>query len=180
MSGSPAFDLVGTVESRRDEPVDLLAAPADFEQWLLECDELPDQVTVDVATFTSALRLREAIHQLALDRIRDHRFTPASMDTVNDAAAGPLPTVELSDTGLRLSGDARAALAHVARSAIAVLADRHINLKECGGSDCTRLYLDRSRGARRTWCGMEACGNRAKAAAYRARRRAAEQGRAPR
>lgn len=67
--------------------------------------------------------------------------------------------------------------AHVARTGIAMLADRHACLKECGRPGCTRLYLDRSRGARRTWCGMEACGNRVKAAAYRARRQAANQSR---
>ncbi|MGI5346822.1 CGNR zinc finger domain-containing protein [Streptomyces sp. CA-250714] len=177
VSGNPALDLVGTVGSRRDKPVDLLAAPADLEQWVLECDELPDQVTADAATFTSALRLREAIYQLALDRMLERRFTSASLDIVNDAAAGPLPTVTLSDAGLRLSGDLRSALAHVARSGIAMLADRHACLKECGRPGCTRLYLDRSRGTRRTWCGMDACGNRVKAAAYRARRQAAEQGR---
>ncbi|MFJ3712259.1 CGNR zinc finger domain-containing protein [Streptomyces sp. NPDC090053] len=177
VSGNPALDLVGTVGSRRDKPVDLLVAPADLEQWVLECDELPDQVTADAATFTAALQLREAIHQLALDRMRDRRFAPTALEIVNDAAVGPEPTVELSDAGLHLSGDLRSALAHVARSGIAVLADRHACLKECGRSGCTRLYLDRSRGARRTWCGMEACGNRVKAAAYRARRQAAEQGR---
>ncbi|MFE2432043.1 CGNR zinc finger domain-containing protein [Streptomyces sp. NPDC059373] len=180
MSGNPALDLVGTVGSRRDKPVDLLVAPADLEQWVLECGELPDEVTADVATFTSALQLREAIYQLALDRMRDRRFAPTSLDIVNDAAVGPVPTVELSDAGLHLSGDLRSALAHVARSGITALADRHACLKECGRSGCTRVYLDRSRGSRRTWCGMEGCGNRVKAAAYRARRQAAEQGRYPR
>jgi predicted RNA-binding Zn ribbon-like protein len=179
VSGNPALDLVGTVGSRRDKPVDLLVAPTDLEQWVLECDELPDRVTADVATFTSALQLREAIHQLALDRMRDRRFAPAGLAIVNDAADGPVPTVELSAAGLHLSGDLRSALAHVARSGIAVLADRRACLKECGRSGCTRLYLDRSRGARRTWCGMEGCGNRVKAAAYRARRQAAEQDRDP-
>ncbi|MBB4931711.1 putative RNA-binding Zn ribbon-like protein [Lipingzhangella halophila] len=179
VSGNPALDLVGTVESRGDEPADLLATPADLEQWVLECDELPDQATADIATFTSALRLREAIYQLALDRMRARRFAPASLAIVNNAAARPLPTVELSDAGVRLSGDLRCALAHVARSAITVLADHDACVKECGRPSCTRLYLDRSRGARRTWCGMEGCGNRVKAAAYRARRRAAGQGRGP-
>ncbi|WP_371791463.1 CGNR zinc finger domain-containing protein [Streptomyces sp. NBC_01471] len=180
VSGNPALDLVGTVESRRDTAVDLLATPADLEQWVVQCDELPAHVTVDATAFTAALHLREAIYHLALDRMRDGRFTPAGLNIVNEAAAGPALTVELSDAGTRLSGDLRAALAHVARSGITVLADRHACLKECGRSDCTRLYLDRSRGARRTWCGMEGCGNRVKAAAYRARRQAAEQGHDPR
>ncbi|GAA3104187.1 CGNR zinc finger domain-containing protein [Streptomyces rectiviolaceus] len=170
VSGNPALDLVATVESRRDQPRDLLATPADLEQWVLACDELPDQVPADPAALTCALRLREAIHQLALDRMGSRPYTPADLDIVNNAAAGPPPALRLSAAGIHLTGDLHAALAHVARSAITLLADPHTCLKECGRPTCTRLYLDRSRGTRRTWCGMQACGNRVKAAAYRARK----------
>ena len=181
VSGNPALDLAGTVGSRRDEPSDLLAAPADLERWVAECDGLPDRVTADFATFESALSLREATYRLALDRVLDRPFDPGSLEIVNDMAAGPVPTIELSDAGLRMTGDLRAALSQLARSGIAVLADPHACLKECGRTGCTRIYLDRSRGARRTWCGMDQCGNRVKAAAYRARRRASTtaEGRGP-
>ncbi|PRX45003.1 putative RNA-binding Zn ribbon-like protein [Prauserella shujinwangii] len=171
MSGNPALDLAATVGSRRDEPVDLLATPGDLERWVARCGELPDRVTADPATFESALALREAIYRLALDRVLGRRFDPGSLAIVNAAAAGPVLTIELGDGGLRMSGDLRAVLSHLARSAMAVLADPHACLKECGRAGCTRIYLDRSRGARRTWCGMDQCGNRVKAAAYRARRR---------
>ncbi|MFD3685756.1 CGNR zinc finger domain-containing protein [Nocardiopsis sp. NPDC058631] len=172
VSGNPALDLVGTVGSRRDGPVDLLTAPADLERWVAACEGLPDRVTADLAGFESALSLREATYRLALDRVLERPFDPGSLTIVNDTAAGPLPAVELGDAGLRISGDLRAVLSHLARSGITVLADPRARLKECGRSGCTRIYLDRSRGARRTWCGMDECGNRVKAAAYRARRRA--------
>ncbi|MGW6060722.1 CGNR zinc finger domain-containing protein [Streptomyces sp. NPDC055189] len=170
VSGNPALDLVATVESRHDRPVDLLATPADLEQWVLACEELPDQVTADPGTFASALRLREAIHQLALDRLQGRPYTPADLDTVNNAAAAPPPAAQLTDAGLHLTGNLPAALAHVARRAITLLADHDSCLKECSRPSCSRLYLDRSRGTRRNWCGMQACGNRVKAAAYRARK----------
>lgn len=181
VSGNPALDLAGTVVSRRDEPVDLLAAPADLERWVAECDELPDRVTADFAAFESALSLREAIYRLALDRVLDRPFDPGSLKIVNDTATGPVPVIKLSDAGLHIAGDLLAVLTHTARSGIAVLADPHACLKECGRTDCTRIYLDRSRGARRTWCGMDECGNRVKAAAYRARKRASTtaEGRGP-
>ncbi|MFC7328286.1 CGNR zinc finger domain-containing protein [Marinactinospora rubrisoli] len=172
MSGNPALDLAGTVATRRDDPVDLLAAPADLERWVAECDGLPDRVTADPAAFASAISLREAVYRLALDRVLGRPFDPGGLDIVNGTAAGPVPTMRLSDAGLQVSGDIRAVLSHLARSAITVLADPHARLKECGRAACTRIYLDRSRGARRTWCGMDECGNRVKAAAYRARRRA--------
>ncbi|WP_405801584.1 CGNR zinc finger domain-containing protein [Streptomyces sp. NBC_01506] len=181
VSGNTALDLAGTVGSRRDGPVDALAAPADLERWVAECGEfsglrglpgLLGQVPADLPAFESALALREAIYRLAYDRVLDRPFDPRSLEIVNETAAGPVPTIKLSDAGLRMSGDLVAVLSHVARSGIAVLADPHVCLKECGRTGCTRIYLDRSRGARRTWCGMDECGNRVKAAAYRARRRA--------
>ncbi|MFC8128293.1 CGNR zinc finger domain-containing protein [Streptomyces sp. NPDC057302] len=173
VSGNPALDLIATLESRRDQPRDLLATPADLEQWVLACDELPDDVTADPADLDCALRLREAIHRLALDRMRERPYTASELGILNSAAAGALPTPRLSDEGVHLTGDLRSALAHVARRAISMLADPHTSLKECGRTTCTRLYLDRSRGTRRTWCGMQACGNRVKAAAYRARKQTA-------
>ncbi|MER7013805.1 ABATE domain-containing protein [Saccharopolyspora sp. NPDC000359] len=172
VSGNPALDLAGTVGSRRDEPSDALICPADLEHWVAECAELPDRVTADSATFEAALALREAVYRLALDRVLGRSFDPASLDIVNSTAAGPVLAVRLSDSGVSTSGDLPAVLTQLARSAIALLADPDACLKECGRADCTRIYLDRSRGARRTWCGMEECGNRVKAAAYRARKRA--------
>jgi predicted RNA-binding Zn ribbon-like protein len=45
--------------------------------------------------------------------------------------------------------------------------------RECERPACTRLFVDRSRGGTRAWCGMAECGNRVKAADYRARKAAA-------
>nr|WP_272925142.1 CGNR zinc finger domain-containing protein [Streptomyces sp. SID8377] len=44
-------------------------------------------------------------------------------------------------------------------------------LRECARPECTQVYLDHSRGRRREWCAMRTCGNRVKAAAFRARHR---------
>jgi predicted RNA-binding Zn ribbon-like protein len=43
-------------------------------------------------------------------------------------------------------------------------------VRECGGSACTWLFLDRSRNRSRRWCSMETCGNRAKAQRHYRRR----------
>jgi predicted RNA-binding Zn ribbon-like protein len=45
-------------------------------------------------------------------------------------------------------------------------------LRECVNPRCTRLFIDTSRAGTRRWCGMTECGNKAKVAAFRARRRA--------
>ncbi|OLT42569.1 hypothetical protein BJF85_22315 [Saccharomonospora sp. CUA-673] len=203
VSGDPALDLAATVGYRRTEPVDLLKGPADLERWVNACDGLPAEVAADLASFDAAVTLREAVYRLALARTRGDPFDPADVEVVNTTANGPALALELVDGGMRITGGIRAALAHVARGGITVLAaaptpsavsqsaaapapssppaDSSSSnatppaapIKECARPDCTRLYLDRSRGARRTWCGMSECGNRVKAAAYRARRRAA-------
>ncbi len=44
-------------------------------------------------------------------------------------------------------------------------------VKACEGSTCTLLFVDRTRGRARRWCSMAICGNRAKQAAHRDRRK---------
>ncbi len=46
---------------------------------------------------------------------------------------------------------------------------RHI--RRCEGSACTLMFYDRSKTHARRWCSMAVCGNRAKAAAHRAKHR---------
>jgi predicted RNA-binding Zn ribbon-like protein len=44
-------------------------------------------------------------------------------------------------------------------------------VRRCANPACVLLFLDLSRNARRRWCDMSACGNRAKAATHYQRRR---------
>jgi len=44
-------------------------------------------------------------------------------------------------------------------------------VRACEGIGCTLMFYDRTKGHARRWCSMSACGNRAKAAAHRARLR---------
>ncbi|GAA3545871.1 CGNR zinc finger domain-containing protein [Amycolatopsis ultiminotia] len=172
VSGNVALDLAGTLQWRRTTPRDQLTCAADLRRWIDEAGLLtggPDDV--GPAGFARAVELREALHRLALDRIAGRSFDRRALAVVNEAAAVPGRRITLTDTGTRIHGDTAAVLADVAAAAIALFADRRAVLKECGRESCTRLYVDRSRGARRTWCGMDECGNRVKAAAYRARRR---------
>jgi predicted RNA-binding Zn ribbon-like protein len=43
-------------------------------------------------------------------------------------------------------------------------------VRRCAAGDCVRVFLDGTRNGRRRWCDMASCGNRAKAARFRARR----------
>jgi predicted RNA-binding Zn ribbon-like protein len=44
-------------------------------------------------------------------------------------------------------------------------------IRRCEGQDCSLMFLDRTKAHARRWCSMALCGNRAKAAAHRARLR---------
>ena len=65
-----------------------------------------------------------------------------------------------------------ALLALVARSIAALIAEEHASLiKHCAGSGCTLWFLDRTKRHGRLFCSAALCGNRAKVAAFRERRR---------
>jgi predicted RNA-binding Zn ribbon-like protein len=172
VSGNLALDLAGTLKWRRDTPEELLATPGDLDRWLVDAGLLDTPPGADDHDLRTARRLREAAYTLVTART-GHRALPAdALAVANDRAAVPPTRVALTPGGLRRSGPVGAALSDVARALLTLLADPDAPVKECAKPACTRLYLDRSRGARRTWCGMQECGSQAKMAAYRARRRA--------
>ena len=95
---------------------------------------------------------------------------------VNDTACKPAAAPQLTASGRRTDATSQEALSTVARHAVELLSGPDVPLlKECGNPECTRVYIDRSRGGRRQWCAMEPCGNKLKAAAYRARKRQAQE-----
>jgi predicted RNA-binding Zn ribbon-like protein len=52
-----------------------------------------------------------------------------------------------------------------------VVEEDFTRLKACEGHGCTLMFMDRTRTRARRWCSMGACGNRAKVAAHRQRKR---------
>ena len=60
----------------------------------------------------------------------------------------------------------------VAASTLSILTDpRELErVKLCPGHDCGWLFLDETKNARRKWCLMEVCGNRAKSSRHYARK----------
>lgn len=66
------------------------------------------------------------------------------------------------------------ALFPIARAIADFLVETDPNLvKNCEGPTCTMWFYDTTKNHRRRWCVMDVCGNRAKAAAFRARKKKA-------
>lgn len=171
VSGNPALDFAGTVAARTTDHLDRLATPADLARWLIAADLLDAVPGCDETALRHAVEVREAVYRLALAALRGEPSGESDRTLVNDTAQGQLPLVALlPDHTVRRTGTVDAALAAVARSAVELLGgpDRE-RIKQCGRDNCTRLYVDTSRGGTRRWCDMARCGNRAKSAAFRAR-----------
>ncbi|MGW5328102.1 CGNR zinc finger domain-containing protein [Streptomyces sp. NPDC004014] len=170
--GHPALDFAATLRARRSIRFEMFATPGRLNAWYLESG-LVDSITPagdeDVAAATT---VREAVYQLVTDRRRGEGFDREALAVLNGAARRTPATPQLTLGGRHTEATPQQALATVARQAVELLSGPDVPLlKECGNPECTRVYIDRSRGMRRQWCGMESCGNRIKAAAYRARKR---------
>ncbi|MFG2115594.1 CGNR zinc finger domain-containing protein [Streptomyces sp. NPDC048718] len=170
--GDPALDFIATLRARRSARIDGLTAPNRLDAWYLESG-LVDSVTPGAdADLARARSIREAVYRLVTDRRQGRTYDESALAVVNDAARRPAARPQLAPPGRRTTATPQEALSTVARRAVELLGGPESRLlKECGNPECTDVYVDRSRGARRQWCGMKSCGNRFKAAAYRARKR---------
>jgi predicted RNA-binding Zn ribbon-like protein len=172
--GTRALDFVGTLQERRTPvPIERIGSPPLLDSWFVEAGLLDRPPGSDRADLRAALELREAVYALVRARLTGRPLPVGAVLAVNRQAAGVPVLMRLDIAGTRRSGKAAQALTDLAREAVEILAgDDAALLRECGRPDCTHIYLDRSRGRRREWCAMRTCGNRVKAAALRARRRA--------
>ncbi|MFF7443236.1 CGNR zinc finger domain-containing protein [Streptomyces sp. NPDC008122] len=170
--GDPALDFAATLRARRSSEMEVLTTPDHLESWYLESG-LVDSVTPCARTdLVQALAVREAVYRLVTDLRHGRPYDAPSLAVVNDAARRPAAQPQLVPPGRLTTATPQEALSTVARRAVELLGGTESRLlKECDNPECTRVYVDRSRGARRQWCGMESCGNRFKAAAYRSRKR---------
>ncbi|MFE0462907.1 CGNR zinc finger domain-containing protein [Kitasatospora sp. NPDC058965] len=170
--GTLPLDFVGTLRARRNaEPLEKLAAPALLDSWFVEAGMLDAAPGADETDLAIAVDLREAVYELVADRLAGRPLSPRPVAALNRQAAGLPVALRLGPDGTTRTGSASQALTSLAREAVRILGgDEAELLRECARPECTQVYLDRSRGHRREWCAMATCGNRVKAASYRARR----------
>ncbi|MGW6267654.1 CGNR zinc finger domain-containing protein [Streptomyces sp. NPDC055060] len=172
--GHPALDFAATLRARRSGRFEMFATPERLNAWYLESG-LVDAITpAREDDVRAAITVREAVYRLLTHRRLGEDFDREALAVLNGAARETPVTPQLSVTGRHNEATPAQALATVARQAVELLSGPDVPLlKECGNPECTRVYIDRSRGMRRQWCGMESCGNKLKAAAYRARKKTA-------
>ncbi|MFF2328653.1 MULTISPECIES: CGNR zinc finger domain-containing protein [unclassified Streptomyces] len=173
--GSLPLDFVGTLRTRRNAtPTEKLATPALLDDWFVESGMLDLAPGARASDLALAVDLRESIHALVAARIDGRPLPSEAVTEVNLHASGLPVTLRLVPDGTTRTGSVAQGLAALARETVEIIGgDEGALLRECARPECTQVYLDRSRGHRREWCAMRTCGNRIKAAAYRARRHSA-------
>lgn len=177
VSGRPCLDFAGTLLWRRTLRIELLETPGDLRSWAAQARVVDDLTSPAAGDLEQALVLREAIYGVVRGA-RAHADSggadAAALNLLNSLACGPLPTLTLTPSGAaRREGAFGNVASLLARDTIDLVGSDDLpKVKECTNPDCTRLFVDQSRGASRRWCGMAECGNRAKAADYRRRKKA--------
>lgn len=183
------FDFVNTDDLENGFPIDHLSSLGDALTWFVErgvihsegADRLRASAAADPAAAERDLAriktVRGALREVA-DAIVEHRPPhPGSLDTVNRAlhARQVIELVPSNDGCVAVDhrhvGDPiDDALARLCDPLVSELTNGDPErIRICDNDTCRWVFFDTSRTARRRWCDMSTCGNRAKAARHRAR-----------
>jgi predicted RNA-binding Zn ribbon-like protein len=184
------FDFLNTLDTDDGFVVEKLRTLDDALDWFVERGvihrEGADRARAKVATQPAAAAkdldrvrtVRNALREVAT-AIADHRAPrAAALNTVNRALHARqvielVPAPDGCSVDHRHVGDpVDDALARLAEPLVSELTSGHPErIRVCASDTCEWIFYDASRTARRRWCDMATCGNRAKAARHRARAR---------
>lgn len=178
LGGRPALDLVNTLRERWRRRVETLCGPEDLDRWLRLAGLLDpgSPARACEAHLVAARGLREAIDAAVVAHLVGEVPPAAAVATLRahlGAAVAPA-ALRVADGRLEMTEGAvedpvAHALGRVALDAARMLgtAERD-RVRVCASDSCSARFYDRSPGARRRWCSMTGCGNRAKVRRHRA------------
>jgi predicted RNA-binding Zn ribbon-like protein len=187
------FDFLNTADTENGFPVEKLPSLDVALAWFVDRGvihrEGADRARAKVASQPQAAArdldrvhsVRDALREVA-EAIAERRAPrTAALNTVNRALHARqvielVPAPDGCSVDHRHVGDPiDDALARLADPLVTELtAGNPERIRVCGSDTCQWIFYDASRTARRRWCDMSTCGNRAKAARHRARARQAE------
>lgn len=189
-----ALDFLNSVATPVDEPVDSIDNGEGLLQWLEQAGLVPSEVLATLraqalpgeldAVAAQARGLREWFRSF----VQVHMGQPIDCEALR--ALEPLNRMlERDDTYGRIVPSASGALAWqwqrrwrspeslllpIAEALAKFVCEEDFSaVKACEGSRCTLMFADHTRGQRRRWCSTAVCGNRAKVAAHRQRKKEA-------
>ncbi|HET7584434.1 MAG TPA: CGNR zinc finger domain-containing protein [Gemmatimonadaceae bacterium] len=184
------LDFVNTDDARLGARTDLLRDFGALVNWLVAAGALDAERAASMqrraeqqpagasAALADARRVRAALRALAERGARDEGARAHAVAEINRVLGRSTGMRRLEPRGdgtftrsFVPSGDAFAALIiPVVESAADALVNGELSrVRRCADARCARVFHDGSRNARRRWCEMTGCGNRAKAARHRQR-----------
>lgn len=177
IADDPALDFLNTIGAPRGEMIEWLGNGQDLVDWLLESGLImPDQLAglgpsaAQDAAAAEARSLREEFRAFLtdgrsdiFDRLNTIFEREHSCWQLQPGEPPQLTRVQQFDRPDQLLLPIAAAIAQL------IARDEGTRVRLCDGPTCTMWFRDISRNNRRRWCSMAVCGNRAKAAAHRAK-----------
>jgi predicted RNA-binding Zn ribbon-like protein len=187
------IDFLNSIATPVDHPVDWIGNGRGLVSWLRQAALVPEAQLRDVAERAMPGELDRLAEQARDLREWFRHFVKSRMGAPLDARAlqelAPLTRLLERDEAYQrlVLGDGGELALETARRwrspesllipigvalARVVVDEDFTHVKACEGSGCTLMFADHTRGHARRWCSMGVCGNRAKVAAHRNRRRA--------
>jgi len=190
LGGHPALDFLNTLYGPGGRQVETIGSGSAYLDWLVAAGLLDTVASARLArrledealeaAAAEARKFREwARNWLLRWRAAPRRDYGDELSALNKVLARETCYREVVATGKdltvkahpRLEG-AESLLVLVAGPVAALVTEEQPALvRSCAGADCSLWFLDRTKAHRRLFCSAAACGNRAKVAAFRARRR---------
>ena len=182
LADDPVLDMLNTLANIDGVPWDFWQADADVAAWLtrvewVEQDSIPG--FEPGALLSAARELREVIRDLVAARKARQPGNPAALNAFLRKAVSHPQLVWPATEAPRLERQrkqqtAEQFLAPIAEAAATLLVEGDFNLiRRCEHPECILWFYDRTKAHKRRWCSMALCGNRHKAAQFRARNRPA-------
>lgn len=174
IGGDAALDFANTVYRRTPEVgTDLLNTPEALTTWLTRAQLLPateepeNPFTHADAALTEARALRELFWEVFDTQNGGHELPEGSLARLLDIARSGISDLTVQHDGTTTPRNAHGVFAVLALRGIKLaLSPPPQPVRAC--DDCGWFFIDTSKGRRRRWCSMKTCGNRAKAARFRA------------
>lgn len=185
------LDFINTLELDRSQVTDELVSADAALDWLVRHDlmhresrdhllrQFVDAPKDSARILTKMKRVRAAMREIVDASVEGRGPDATDLKELNRALRTHY-VYELVPSGDGISLDHRhqgdpvdGAMARLAESIARELIQGHPErLRICENDQCRYVFADTSRTGRRKWCDMSTCGNRAKVARHRARRKA--------
>ncbi|GAC1514746.1 MAG: CGNR zinc finger domain-containing protein [Gemmatimonadaceae bacterium] len=188
------LDFVNTDEALNGRDLDALRDFPAFVAWLESEGALDRERAVGMlrrareqpagagAALIDARRVRSALRALAERGGSSDAVRAAALGEINRVlgrSAGTRRLEQRPDGSLARTfapvGEAYASLMISIAESVSdtLIAGELDRVRRCAAARCARIFYDASKNARRRWCDMARCGNRAKAARFRSKRKQA-------